>query len=100
MGGVPAWSLVIIALAFLGALAFVFWRRRRQRIAAEEMSKKPAHVIAYEELSKIRAQDLPGKGLVKEYYFCLSDIVRRYLEGRFSYRAPEMTTEEFLNDIK
>ena len=26
----------------------------------------------------------------------LSDIVRSYLEGRFHLRAPEMTTEEFL----
>ena len=30
----------------------------------------------------------------------LSDIVRRYLENRFNLRAPEMTTEEFLNGVK
>jgi hypothetical protein len=44
--------------------------------------------------------DLPGKGQVKEYYTRLSDIVRHYLENRFSYRAPEMTTEEFLSFVR
>ena len=30
------------------------------------------------------------------WYVELSDIVRRYVEERFSLRAPELTTEEFL----
>ena len=34
--------------------------------------------------------------------FCIlvSDIVRVYLEERFSFRAPERTTEEFLHELK
>ncbi|MFC1480537.1 hypothetical protein ACFL5Y_03735 [Candidatus Omnitrophota bacterium] len=44
--------------------------------------------------------DLPGQGRIKEYYVRLSDIVRHYLEDRFSFRAPEMTTEEFMERVK
>jgi hypothetical protein len=67
---------------------------------SEAARKKLAHEIAYEELAKLKAMDLPAKGMIKEYYIRLSDIARRYIENRFSYRAPEMTTEEFLNYIK
>ena len=56
----------------------------------------PPHVLAYRELDRIRAADLPGHGLIKEYYSRLSGVARHYLEDRFGLRAPEMTTEEFL----
>ncbi|MGD2279024.1 MAG: BatD family protein, partial [Candidatus Omnitrophota bacterium] len=100
IGGIPVWGFFAVALAALAAFIFLFWRRRKQRIAEEEIRRKPAHVIAYEELNNLRGEDLPAKGRVKEYYIRLSDIVRHYLEKRFSYRAPEMTTEEFLKAIK
>jgi BatD DUF11 like domain len=61
---------------------------------------KPPHEIAYEELLHLKAMDLPSKGQIKEYYGSLSDIVRHYVENRFAYRAPEMTTEEFLGHVK
>ena len=54
----------------------------------------------FDVIQELKGQDLPGKGLIKEYYTRLSDIVRRYLENRFSFRAPEMTTEEFMENIK
>ena len=38
--------------------------------------------------------------MIKEIYIELSDIVRHYLENRFILRAPEMTTEEFLDKLK
>jgi hypothetical protein len=64
------------------------------------VAKKESGDSVRGEQEELRAMDLPGKGRIKEYYFRLSDIVRRYLENRFSYRAPEMTTEEFLSAIK
>ena len=36
------------------------------------------------------------KGLVTEFYFRLSMIVRVYIERRFDLMAPEWTTQEFL----
>jgi hypothetical protein len=37
--------------------------------------------------------------LIKEYYFALSTILRHYIEDRFGLRAPEQTTEEFLQSL-
>lgn len=36
----------------------------------------------------------------KTFASALSDILRRYIEAEFSIRAPELTTEEFLDEAK
>ena len=90
----------VMSLIFAAALAgWALWRRKRKSSPAEAAGPVPAHVTAYEELSGLKSMDLPGQGKVKEYYIRLSEIVRHYIESRFSYRAPEMTTEEFLNYV-
>jgi hypothetical protein len=33
------------------------------------------------------------------FYVRLSGVVRRYLEDRFGLRSPELTTEEFLDEL-
>ncbi|MBD3426488.1 MAG: hypothetical protein GF409_04595 [Candidatus Omnitrophica bacterium] len=99
-GGSPGLLLFLIVLVLVGAAAWFFWKRRWQHIEQAQMRERTAYEIAHEELSRLKAMDLAGKGRVKEYYTRLSDIVRRYLEKRFSYRAPEMTTEEFLRELK
>jgi hypothetical protein len=89
------WLLGLLLLA--GGGAFWWWWRRWQR-QVEEAAKprRPAHEIAFEELEALQAQDLPGKGLTKQYYQELSSILRRYVENRFGVHAPGQTTEEFL----
>lgn len=46
------------------------------------------------------AEDLIGKGQAKLFYLRVSAILRHYIEDRFGLRAPERTTEEFLNDLR
>jgi hypothetical protein len=85
------------ALALALLIAFVTHRllRRRERARAAA-PPRPPHEIAIEELERLHGRRLTELGLFKEYYSALSAIVRTYLERRFSVRAPEMTTEEFL----
>ncbi len=99
-GGVLITGIIILVIAVAALVALVWWRVRRRKILAEEVKFRSAYEIAHEELEELKEMDLPGHGKVKEYYICLSDITRHYLENRFSYRAPEMTTEEFLNFVK
>jgi len=42
---------------------------------------------------------LIAKGLVKEYYYRITNILRHYIEDRFGFLAPERTTEEFLTEM-
>ena len=51
-------------------------------------------------LRKISEEKLVEQGLIKEFYEKLSFCLRQYIENRFQLRAPEQTTEEFLEELK
>lgn len=90
--------LALLAAVGAGYLVYRKFFRRGERTPPPP-PPRPAHQVALEELEQIRREDLPGRGLVKEYYSRVSDAVRRYLENRFGLRAPERTTEEFLQEM-
>lgn len=85
-------GLVVAALA-IAALLYWLGRRRGRGL---EVAARPAHEVALEALTRLRRASLIAAGRHEDYYVRLSAIVREYVEGRFSLRAPEMTTEEFL----
>lgn len=59
---------------------------------------KPPHEAALDELKLARERFASGGG-AKDYYVEISDAIRRYIEAVFALRAPEMTTQEFLNSM-
>ena len=88
------WLVLVFALALLVAIMLVVRRRRTRR--AQRAVVIPAHEWALAQLAALVAEGLIEKGLVQEFYYRISGIVRGYVERRFSVLAPEMTTEEFL----
>lgn len=101
LGGTPPWvyALVAVGVLALAAAAYYFWRRRRREVEAA-IPVIPPHELAFEDLDKLLAEDLIAKGQIKLFYLRLSNILRRYIEGRFGLHAPERTTEEFLEDLR
>lgn len=101
--GLPETPWLLIAAIVLGVVLVVlgvwFWLRRRKVQTAKIETKTPWDV-AYERLQDLRRRDLFGQGKVQEHFIELSAIVRAYIEERFTIRAPEMTTEEFLDSVK
>jgi hypothetical protein len=96
----PLATALIIAVPVLLAVALaalLLARRRRRPVAVPII---PPHERALQELARLEAEDLPGRGAMHEYYFRLADIVRSYLERRFGMLAPERTTEEFLREAR
>jgi len=89
-------ALFILFIAGLFYLAKYLLKRGRLFAAPP---KKP-HELAYERLKALKEKNYVGQGKYKEYFFELSLIVRYYLEDRFSLKAPEMTTEEFIAKLK
>ena len=51
-------------------------------------------------MDRLLASLRPDAEHVDAFYVELSSIVRRYLEDRFDLRAPELTTEEFLESVQ
>lgn len=99
------WPLIIILSLIVTVViiytAVYFIRRRLSAAKAGPFAPpKKAHETAYEALNILRSENLPASGRIKEYYIELSRIVRCYIEDRFSVKAPEMTTEEFLCSLR
>lgn len=93
----------VLALALAAAAGWWLARRARQRTTAEgpvsEDPPRPAHELAYEQLDWLETSGLLRQGRIKEYYIEVSDIIRRYLEGRYAIRALEMTSGEVLEQL-
>ena len=94
IGWLVAAGLVVL-LAILGVVA-LRWRKRRPI----EPRRQTPEEIAQAALALLLAENLPGRGLVKEFYLRLTGIVRQYVEDTTGIRAPEQTTEEFLRDMR
>lgn len=88
------WVLGGLALAVAAVWLWRWWRRRAERVPPPVVI--PAHVRAREKLE----QALQFIEQPREFCILVSDAVRWYLEERFSFRAPERTTEEFLHDLQ
>ncbi|MDZ4203691.1 MAG: hypothetical protein U1C46_02620 [Bacteroidales bacterium] len=94
----------IFLLLFAGLLALGIWyfmQRRKQHQPLLVLPKKPAippHRLAFDELEALRSKRLWQNGRVKEYHSELTDIIRKYIKGRFNIKALEMTTHEILDD--
>ena len=90
------WGIAALAAAlliFLIVTVIVYTRLKRY------VPVRLPHETALEELEAIRAAFLQG-GEVKAYYVGVSDCIRRYIEHAFKLKAPEMTTEEFLDSLR
>lgn len=91
-----AWTLGGVLLLLIAGAIYLWLRKKKsggKPIFRKEVIR-PAHEIAQEELQQLLDSDLLSRGKYKHFYSILSDILRRYIEGRFFIRALEETTSE------
>ncbi|MDR0363837.1 MAG: hypothetical protein LBH92_02305 [Bacteroidales bacterium] len=97
---------IIVPLLLAAIVAFAIWffmRRQNNKPVfrfAQTKPKIPADIVALEALEKLRHEKMWQAGKVKEYYTALADILRVYIENRFTVQAVEMTTDEILSGVK
>lgn len=97
---------VLYALGAVAALALLAWALRRYLKRPRAISEAPAKPLEPLEirtrlaLDQLRAEELPQKGRVREFYFRLSEIVRSYLGERYGFDALESTTPELLASLR
>lgn len=93
---------LFLCLAGFGG-GFYFWWQRKHRGQTEGPPEEPElspEDQALFELNRLFDSDLLSRGKMKEYFFKLSEILRRYFERRFEMAAIESTTSEILRDLK
>lgn len=93
------WLGPMIAVIPIALLLWILRKVRQQRLV-QLAAPIPADVWAYRQIAKLVTDDLLDKGLIQEFYYRISAIVRGYIERRFHIHAPEMTTEEFFITVK
>jgi hypothetical protein len=84
--------------ALLAGTAWWLYRKRCERLMPPP-PPRPPYDIALEALDRLLAEHLLELGDYKQFYFRVSDILRRFIEHRFGLHAPERTTEEFLAEL-
>ena len=87
----------LIVLIISGLIAYHILKRRRVKQAP--IIIKSADEIALIELDRIETLDLIKNNKMKAYYYLVSNCLRVYLENRYQIKAPEQTTEEFIDDV-
>ena len=90
--------LALAVFAVVIILLLIVYRMSKRQLTAPAIPQRPAHEIALERLNSLIAENLLQQGRVKEFYEKLSYIIRLYIEHRYSLKAPERTTEEFLQE--
>jgi hypothetical protein len=89
--------LGVLAVLLALALGFFLFFKNRKKLSPESGSKQEIlspQEIALRDLDILQIKGLLEKGLVREYYFELSEIFRRYLGASFKFPALDWTTEE------
>lgn len=92
--------LVIIALLVVG---YILIRKYWQKKPVFETAAKPIlppHVIALNQLDKIKQEKPWQQGRNKEYHTELTNVIREYIECVFEIKSMEMTSEEILDYLR
>lgn len=104
----PVWPWVVAgiaaaALLTLGFRKLVRWHRARSGtgdLAAAPVDDRFPEEVAYEELARIEALDLPAQRQFKRHYTLVTDCVRVYIEGIYAVPAMDCTTSEVLLGVR
>lgn len=96
------WLWLILAAVCIAAvsIALAYWLLNRRQTLTVVVPTLSPEDVAHRALAELIAEELPSRGMVKEFYLRLTGIVRVFIEGKTGLRAPEQTTEEFLRDMR
>lgn len=96
------WIVVLIGviLFFVIGLIVFLWGGKKEKVVIDPGTRLLPWERAWNRLRELQNRHYLEEGRFKEFYSELSDILRIYIEDRFDIHAPDMTTEEFLGNLK
>jgi hypothetical protein len=92
------WTMLAATVAAAAALGYGVYRYARwvARLRARPIVPE---IWALRALAELERANWFAAGRVRDYYYRVTEVVRRYIELKFDLRAPEMTTEEFFREL-
>lgn len=97
------WILIGLLVIVLFVLLVLYFKRKGQKQPMFERRQKPVlppHVLAINKLEELRLAKVWQNGKLKQYHSELTDIIREYLDNRYHFDAPEMTSDEILEILR
>lgn len=90
------WAFLIALILIGGAITALILNRRKGSHKKTDPKVRiiPPYEKAIAQLDNLQQQKLCEKGMEKQFYTSLTEILREYLEGRFGINAMEMTTPQ------
>jgi len=96
----PPADLTGFAAALISALTLLWiWVVRSSRVVITPVYMPPVDHVALQALDLLRLKLPRSSDEVAVFIVAVSDVLRTYIEGRFSVHAPARTTEEFLLEV-
>lgn len=101
---VDYWLWILLSLVAIGV--FVAWwkiygpKKIKQVLERKPEPKLPAFMVALQGLKQLQSEHLCEKGLEKDYYTRLTEILRVYMQDRFAINAMEMTSTEIVSALE
>jgi hypothetical protein len=96
-------GIAVVILAIIAFLIYYFVKKNKNKIIEPIVVKAPPvdpHIKALKALEELALKKLWQEGKTKEYYSGVSDILRIYLDDRFTLGALEMTTDEIMFTLR
>ena len=92
------WAVAVLVLILIAYFLTRYFLKKRRESKIIEASRPavPAHVLARQRLEA----SLDHLHDPRAFCILVSEAIRYYLEDRFDLRAPERTTEEFLEELQ
>lgn len=93
------WWLILILAAIVAGAFYGYCRYRKEGTVLPKKPVPSPYESAMKALNDLKSKGLWEKGLEKEYFTRLTDILRIYLQRRFGINAMEMTSREIINSL-
>ncbi len=88
---------IILAIVLIAAIVFfIIYRIRKSKRARQSEIKLSPYELAIKAFQDLLEQNLVKLGKIELFHRQLTDILRDYIENQYNIRAPEQTTEEFI----
>lgn len=91
--------LVILLVLLIGLGVYFLLRKKKKGYFFTPKVVLPPHVVALNGLDQLKVSKLWQKGMEKEYFTELTDILRQYIDHRFNIAAPEMISDEIIEAV-
>ena len=94
------WIALLVLLLLAALLAYLYFKRKNVNPLKPLHKRLPPYEEAMQRLEALKARQLWQQGQEKAYYTELTDILREYIDRRFSVNAVEMTSTEIIATLK